>query len=121
MMNVCGRSIRVEGQLIRVAHLDGEKYTFPDDPEVMLDGLRKCGMRIDLFTFLQKLPETSPKYTYRMEWDNLAVLPVSSFETWWTKQVDNKTRNMVRKAEKKGVETREIDFGDTVVRAIWEI
>jgi len=121
MMNVCGRSIRVEGQLIRVAHLDGEKYTFPDDPEVMLDGLRKCGMRIDLFTFLQKLPETSPKYTYRMEWDNLAVLPVSSFETWWTKQVDNKTRNMVRKAEKKGVETREIGFGDTVVRAIWEI
>lgn len=120
-MNVCGKSIRVEGRLIRVARLDGEKYTYPDDPEVMLDGLRKCGMRIDLFTFLQKLPETSPKYAYRMEWDNLAVLPVSSFETWWTKQVDNKTRNMVRKAEKKGIETREIGFGDTVVRAIWEI
>jgi hypothetical protein len=121
MMNVCGMSIRVEGRLIRIARLDGEKYTFPDDPEAMLDGLRKCGTRIDLFTFLQKLPETSPKYAYRMEWDNLAVLPVSSFETWWTKQVDNKTRNMVRKAEKKGVGTREMAFGDTVVRGIWKI
>jgi hypothetical protein len=121
MLNVCGKNIRVEGRLIRVARLDGEKYTFPDNPEAMLDGLRKCGMRIDLFTFLQRLPENSPKYAYHVERDNLAVLPVSSFEAWWTKQVDNKTRNMIRKAEKKGVGTREMAFGDAVVRGVWQI
>jgi hypothetical protein len=121
MIKVCGKDIKVEGRLLRIARLDGDKYNFPDDPEVLLDCLRKCGTRVDLFTFRQKLPETSPKYTYSMEWDNLAVLPVSSFETWWTKQVDNKTRNVVRKAEKKGVVTREVAFDDTLVRGIWEI
>jgi hypothetical protein len=121
LIKICGKDVKIEGRFLRIAQLDGDKYNFPDDPEAVLDSLRKCGTRIDLFTFLQRLPETSPKYAYPMEWDNLAVLPVSSFEAWWTKQVDNKTRNMVRKAEKKGVETREMPFGDTIVRGIWQI
>ena len=54
-MDVCGKDIRVEGRLIRIAHIDGDKYTFPDDLEMLLEGLRKCGTRIDLFTFLQKV------------------------------------------------------------------
>ena len=80
-MKVCGKEIRIQGRLIRIARLDGDKYQFLDDPEPVVDGLRKCGTRIDLFTFMQKLPETSPKYRYPMEWDNLAVLPVSTVPT----------------------------------------
>jgi len=121
LIKICGKDVKIEGRFLRIAHFDGDKYNFPDDPEAVLDGLRNCGARIDLFTFLQRLPETSPKYAYPMERDNFAVLPVSSFEVWWTKQVDNKTRNMVRKGEKKGVGTREMVFGDTVVRGIWGI
>src|SRR5260370_12488539 len=56
-----------------------------------------------------------------MEWDNFAVLHVSAYDTWWKKQIDNKTRNMVRRAEKKGVEVRETPFDDALVRGIWEI
>jgi len=107
--------------MLRIARFDGDKYTFPDDPEAVLNALRKCTTRIDLFTFLQKLPEIAPKYAYPMEWDNLAVLPVSNFETWWTKQVDNKTRNMARKAEKKGVTLREVPFDDALLKGICEI
>jgi len=120
-MRVCGKEVEVQGRLIRIAHLDGDKYTFPEIPEGMLAGLRKCGMRIDLFTFLQKPPDTSPKYAYPMEWDNLAVLPVSTFDHWWTRQIDGKTRNMVRRAEKKGIVVREVSFDDALVNGIWEI
>lgn len=120
-MKVCGKDIKVQGRLVRIARLDGDKYTFPDDPEAVLEGLRNCGTRIDIFTFLQKLPETAPKYSFQMELDNLAVLPVSTFDHWWTKQVDAKTRNMVRKAEKKGVEIREAPFDDALLRGIEEI
>src|SRR5438046_2589906 len=70
---------------------------------------------------MQRLPETSPKYRYPLEWDNLAVLPVSTFEQWWTQQIDNKTRNMARKAEKKGVSLREVPFDDALVHGIWEV
>jgi hypothetical protein len=120
-MNVCGKEIRVEGQWIRTARLDGEKYEFLNDPEAALTGLRQSGVRIDLFTFMQRVTEPLPMHSYPMEWDNLAVLPVSTFDTWWNTQVDFKTRNKVRKAEKKGVHVREMPFDEALVRGIWEI
>jgi len=101
-MNVCGRDIVVHGRLFRIARLDGDKYKFLDDPEPVLAELRKSDTRVDLFTFMQKLPETTPKFSYPMEWDNLAVLPVSTFDDWWTKQIGFKARNKAKQAAKKG-------------------
>jgi hypothetical protein len=121
MIEVCGRKIKIRGRLIRTAEMDGDKYLFLEDPHAMIEGLREAGTRIDLFTFLQRPPQTSPKFTFPMEWDNLAVLPVSTFDHWWSKQVDAKTRNMVRKAEKKDVALREVRFNEALVRGIWKI
>jgi hypothetical protein len=120
-MYVCGKEIRVEGFLCRVARLDADKYKFLEDPKPILEGLRKSGARIDLFTFLQELPETSPKFSYPMEWDNLAVLPVSTFDEWWNKQIGFKARNKAKQAQKKGVVLREATFDEDLVRGIWEI
>jgi hypothetical protein len=101
--------------------LEADRYHFLDDPAPLLDALRKCGTRIDVFTFLQRLPESSPKYAYPMEWDNLAVLPVSTFDHWWNHQIRSYPRNRARQAEKKGVSLREVPFDDNLVRGIWEI
>jgi hypothetical protein len=120
-VKVGGRDISVQGRLIRFARLDGEKFTFPVDPEGLLNSLRKCGTRIDLFTFLQKLPETSPKYAYPMEWDNLAILPVSTFDHWWNHQIRSYPRNRARQAERKGVVVREVPFDDALLQGICEI
>jgi hypothetical protein len=120
-MKVCGKDIKVEGRLVRIARLDGDKFVFLEDPDPVVDGLKRSGIRVDLFTFLQKLPETSPKYTYPMEWDNLAVLPISTFDHWWTKQIGFKARNKAKQAEKKGVSVREVPFDEALVRGIWEI
>jgi len=116
-----GRDVSVQGRLCRVAHVDGDGFKFLADPESAISALRISNTRADLFTFLQKLPETSPQYTYPFEWDNLAVLPISMFDHWWTRQVDAKTRNMVRRGEKKGVVIREVPFDGNLVRGIWEI
>lgn len=118
-MKVCGKDVRVEGRLVRLARLAAEGFEFLDDPEVVLGYLRGAG--IDIFTFMERLPFTSPRYGYAMEWDNVAALPVSTFEHWWTKQIDGKTRNMARRAEKKGVVVREVPFDDALARGIWEI
>lgn len=120
-MKICGKDIRVRGRLIRIAQLEGDKYEFLDDPETMLDGLRRSGTRIDLFTFMQKLPETSPKYAYPFEWDNLAVLPVSTFDHWWTQQIGFKARNKAKQATKKGVAVQEVPLDERLVRGIFEI
>ena len=120
-LHIDDREVKVEGRLCRVAHVDGEGYQFLSDPESAIAVLRSSNTRADLFTFLQKLPETKPAYGYPFEWDNFAILPVSTFDHWWTKQVDAKTRNMVRRAEKKGAVVREVPFDDTLVQGIWKI
>jgi hypothetical protein len=120
-MKVCGKDIKVQGRLIRIGRLADEGFVFLEDPEMALAELRKSGSRMDLFAFGQRMPNTTPKYDYPMEWDNLAVLPISTYDHWWTKQIDGKTRNMVRRAEKKGVVLREVAFDDALARGIWEI
>jgi hypothetical protein len=120
-MNVCGKEIKIQGRLVRIARPEGDKYTFPDDPEVFVESLRKRKSRIDIVTFLQKLPDTSPKYPYPMEMDNLAVLTVSTFENWWNNQIRSYPRNRARQAEKRGVALREVPFGEELVRGICRI
>ena len=105
LIEVRGKVIRIGGRLVRIARLDGDKYHFIDDPEPLLDGLRKCGTRIDLFT-------------YPMEWDNLAVLPVSTYDHWLNHQIRSLPRNRTRQAEKKGVTFREVPLDDALVRGI---
>jgi hypothetical protein len=104
-----------------MARLDGEKFRFLEDPEAILDGLKKTRARIDLFTFTQRLPNTKPLFPYPMEWDNFAAIPISTFEDWWTKQLGFKARNKAKQAEKKGVVLREVSFSDELVRGISEI
>ena len=120
-LRICGRDVKVTGRVVRVASLDGDKYVFPDDPAAMRDGLRKTRARIDLFTFLQPLTETSQKYPYHAELDNLAVLPVSTFDYWWNQQLRSYPRNRARQAKKKGVVLREVPLNEELFKGICEI
>jgi hypothetical protein len=120
-MIICAKSIRIQGNLVRVARLEGEKYTFPEDPEAFLSHMRQSKPRVDVFTFLQRLPDSSRKYPYPLEMDNLAVLPVSTFENWWNNQIRSYPRNRARQAAKRGVVMRELPFGDDLVKGICAI
>jgi hypothetical protein len=119
-MEILGDSVKVEGKFLRVAR-GADVYSFGKDPEAMISALKSAGVRADLFPFVQKLSETSPKYQYPMEWDNFAALQVLSFDHWWNNQIKGKTRNMIRKAEKSGVSTREVVFDDKFVKGIQAI
>jgi hypothetical protein len=121
LITVGDHEIRTEGRLLRIARLEADKYDFLDDPAAFIQDLRRCGSRIDLFTFLQRPPEPAPKFDYPMEIDNLAVLEVSTFEHWWKEQIRFEGRNRAKQAEKKGVTLREVPFGDELVRGIWGI
>jgi len=120
-MKGSANGVRIHGSLVRIARLDGEKYTFPEDPEAVIRGLKECGTRVDIFTFLQKLPDSEPRYSYRVEMDNLAVLRVSTFENWWNNQIRSYPRNRARQAGKRGVVLREVPFGEELIRGICEI
>ena len=121
-MRICGKDIKVTGRLVRVARLDADKYQFLEtDPSETLDGRKKSGVRVDLFMFIQRLPDTTPKYAYPLEWDNFAAIHLTTFDDWWTKQLGFKARNKAKQAEKKGVKLREVPFSEELVKGIWEI
>jgi len=119
--NLEARNLVVQGRLCRIAHIDGDGYKFLVDPESVIATLRSSSPRADLFTFLQELPETSPRFRYPFEWANLAVLPISSFDDWWSKQIGFKARNKAKQAQKKGIVVREAPFNDALIRGICEI
>lgn len=119
-MEVCGKEVRTRGRVLCTALLDGEGYEFLEDPEAALRELRSSGTRIDLFTFVQKLSDTSPKYSYPLEWDNFATLQISSFDDWMAR-LRPRIRTMVRKTERDGVVVREVPFDDVLIRGIHAI
>lgn len=121
VIRVSSTEIVIEGRILRVAQPHGDRYLFLEDPKPILSGLQECGARVDLFTFSQRLSESEPKFPYPVEWDNYAVLQVSTFENWWTHQIGFKARNKAKQAEKNGVVLREVPFDDALVAGIREI
>ena len=116
-MNICEKEVKIRGRLLRIARI-AEGYEFVERPDNFVAALRASGTRIDAFTFIQRLSDTAPRYSYSMEWDNLAAVPVSTFDHWFTQQINRKTRNMIRKAEKSGVTVREVPFDDALINGI---
>ena len=120
-MKLCGKSLHIEGRFLRVARLLDEGFDYLEDPKEAVHSLRSGEERVDLFTFIPTVADASIQQGFPVEPDNAAVLNVSTYENWWTKQIDGKTRNMVRRAEKKGVVIREAPFDDDFARGIWSI
>jgi hypothetical protein len=120
-MITCGKHIRVSGQFVRIGRLEADMYEYLDEPVELLNRLRNTHPRIDIFSFLQRPSDAVPKYSYPMEWDNLAVLPISTFDNWWNNQIGFKARNKAKQASKKGVVVREAPFDDAFAAGIWEI
>jgi hypothetical protein len=121
LITVDGKQVRVHGRFLRIARLEADKYHFLDGPERFVAQLKSCGMRIDLFTFIQKLPDTTKKHPFPMEWDNFAALPISTFENWWNSTIGFKARNKAKQAQKKGVIIQEVSFDRTLAKGICEI
>jgi hypothetical protein len=119
--SIAGREISVNGRLVRIGSPVGDRFDYFEDPVAFVAEARKASAPVDVFTFVQPLPATEPQYPYRVEWDNFAVLPVTTFEDWWKRQLDNKTRNMVRKGAKQGIEVREVPFDAALASGISDI
>lgn len=115
-------SFEVSGRLVRVARVRNEWFADIAEPGAVIDDIRKGHLgRVDLLTFWQRLPVREPMVDYYWEPEFVAALPVTTYETWWKQQIDGKTRNLVRKGEKKGLVVRVVPFDDGLVEGITKI
>lgn len=99
--------LEIEGKWVKIARIAEEEYEDLRDPAAFIDSLRRSANRPDVFTFWQRLPDVTPKYSYLRTVDSIAAIPLTDYKTWWEQQISAKTRNMVRRAEKKGVVVRQ--------------
>ena len=116
-----GQTYSVTRGLVRVISLEDDWCEDIDAPAAVIAALNNTDIRADIFTFWQRLPDLQPKYSYTMELDSIAALPIKSYSFWWEEQIERKVRNKVRKAQKKGVTVRLASFDDTFVQGITSI
>ncbi|HXL09706.1 MAG TPA: hypothetical protein VN966_05765 [Candidatus Bathyarchaeia archaeon] len=120
-VKVAGKTFAIRGKVLKTASLNREWQYDVDNPEEVIRVLKDSDMQIDLLKFWQRVPETEPKYQYYREWRQVAAIPITDFKHWWDKQVNCKTRNMVRKSQKLGVIIKQIELDDEFVRGVVDI
>jgi hypothetical protein len=111
----------VDGAMIKTVRLKEEWFDDVEDPERTIEILKTTKPKSDILTFWQRPPDFEPSYSYYMEWENVSLLPMKGFNYWWNKQVYRDIRTKVRKAHKRGVTVRLVDFDDGLVREIMNI
>jgi hypothetical protein len=117
--------IKITGRLIKTARLREEWYRDVENPPSLIERLKgerkRSRLKADIFTFWQRLPEINRKYEYYAERDSIAAIPIKSFSFWWEQQINPKVRNMVRKAEKNGVEVKVVEYNDEFIEGMTKI
>jgi hypothetical protein len=121
-VDVAGKTIVVTGHRVRVASVHEEDWleTELEDPETCVNELQRQsepGLRADLITFAQKLPNTTPQYSYHLELESVAAARICSFKQWW-ESLPQETRKNARRSQKRGVEIRMMELDDELVSAI---
>lgn len=119
-----GQTVIATGRWLKIAAVVDEELLEGNsvaNPTFFVRQLKNAELKADILTFAQKLPDTAPKYLYHLEWDNFAVIPITSFPEWWEKRVAYDVRKAVKRARKLGVEVRLAEFNDTLVRGMCNI
>jgi hypothetical protein len=119
-VQVGGRTVIATGKWLRIAAVLDEELVEGDSIENssnFITALKGSELKADLFTFAQRVPDGSPKYSYPMEWENAAALPITSYSHWWKDGAAYSIRKAVNRAKKSGVEVKVVEFNDQFAEA----
>jgi hypothetical protein len=119
-----GRTVVASGGWLKIAAVMGEEFVEGDtvpQPDVFVSKLKQSGLKADLFTFAEKVPDVVPRYDYYKEWDNAAVLPITTVADWLDNRVEYDVRKAVKKAARLGVVVKLATFDDAFVEGIASI
>jgi hypothetical protein len=122
--NIEGRTVIATGKWLKVAAVRDEELVEGDtvtDPERFVALLKSSGLKADLFTFAQRVPDSASKYSYPIEWENAAAVAITSFSRWWKEGAAYSIRKAVNRSKKLGVEARVAEFDDAFVNAACQI
>jgi hypothetical protein len=121
-VQIDGQTYSIARGLVTIVKLEDEWYDDVDDPDRVLQALsRNPSVKPDIFTFWQRLPDLEPKFKFHTEFDQIAALPIKSYDDWFNRQIKSRVRTSIRKAEKEGLVVKETIFDDAFVQGMTEI
>jgi hypothetical protein len=115
-----GRNIICRGRWIKVASIHDEAFLDGEvvpNPEELIVKLKQWRAKPDIFQFSQKITSPNPKFNYPMEWDNFAVIPITTYEDWLL-QAKKDVKENLRRAKREGVVIKACEYNDEFVWGI---
>jgi len=122
-LRLAGTTTIVTGRWIRMAQVKDEELVegnAVEDPRQFIALLKASRLGADVLTFAERPPQLTPRHAYRLEWDNWAVVPITTFQEWWN-SLPQESRKNVRRAGRRGVVVRSVPFTDELVAGIVRI
>lgn len=123
-VQTCGRTVVVVGSWLKVASVHDETCVEGDvvpQPELFIAELKRWRLRPDLFTFGQKVTDLKPRFNFYFEWEDFAVIPITTYDEWLKKGIRRGGRVNLHRAAREGVIARSVPFTDDFVRGIKEL
>lgn len=114
---VGNRTVMVTGRIIRLAtvHDEGWIENEPvEDPETFVKDVRRL-VKADIFSFSRRLPDINADFPYYSDRDNVAAIPITSFDDWLNERISRKTRQEVNRARRLGIVVKAASFGDEFI------
>jgi hypothetical protein len=118
---VCDRTIIATGTWLKTATVQDEHFVegeLVSDPSLVIAHLKQWDMKPDIFSFCQKITDPEPKYVYHTEWDDFAVVPVTTYDDWFRIRIKKDARQNLQRAKRDGIEVRASTYNDAFVEGI---
>jgi hypothetical protein len=121
-IDIGGQTFALGRGPLTILALEDEWYEDLPDPHAVIAAIdERRAPRPDLFTFWQRIPDVEPHFPFHCEFEDIAALPVSSYDHWWKHQIKSRVRNLIRNASKQGVVVKRVPFDDAFVAGITAI
>ena len=121
-VDIRGQTYVVNGGPVSIIRLEDEWFEDVEDHEAVIQALKsQARPSPDILTFWQRMPDVQARQDLHTEWEDIAVLPIQSYDHWWKNQIKSRVRNQIRKAEKEGLVVKEVAYDDDFVRGMTAI
>ena len=116
-----GKTYVVSGRWLKFAAVYDEEWTEGEPGDLVLSiaqlKARPARPRADIFTFVQKLPDTTPQYAFPVVLESVAAIRMNGYEEW-LRCLSRQARQDLTRAAKRGVVVRTAEFDDDFVKGI---
>jgi hypothetical protein len=123
-IRICDRTVIAVGKWLKIASVHDEFFVEGEivtEPNEFIEELKCWNVKPDLFTFAQKVSDLTPRFGFYLEWEDFAVIPITTYENWLKKEIRRGARVNLHRAIREGVVARTVPYDDDFVQGIKDL